>query len=1443
MAAIADENVPLGTNMKADAPPKAKKAGGHKVLKHREHVLLRPDTYVGATELQEADMWVYNSSLEKMEFRKVTYAPALYKIFDEIIVNSADHKQRDDTMKQLKVTIDQEAGSVSVWNDGNGIPIQESDAVDEKTGKNLWVPEMIFGVLLSGSNYNDDEERLGGGRNGYGAKLTNIFSKKFTLETCYVNPDTSETQTYKQTWTDNMEKKGKPTIKTVKKAKGGWTKITFEPDFEKFHMPNGLDDDIVALMKRRAFDMAGSTPKDVKVSLDGDIISVKDFQSYCNLYMPKDEEIELGAATKKTILFEAVNERWEIGVTESQDEESQQISFVNSIATTQGGTHIRMLQRILADHLETFIKKKHKKDVKASQIKKSLWIFAKCLIVNPAFGSQTKEELKTKESEFEGKLKKKATKEFECNFSDKFLKKLQKSEIVAAILTSASNKEARQAARVGGKKTAKVKIPKLEDANNAGRGKAAAKCTLILTEGDSAKSLAMAGLSVVGRDNYGVFPLKGKLLNVRDASHAQFMNNKEIQNIMKIMGLTVGKKYEDVSKLRYGHLMIMTDQDHDGSHIKGLIINFIHKYWPSLLKLPDFLQVFVTPIIKAKKGDKKSKQHKEQIFYTLPEYETWKSSLPDQGKSWDIKYYKGLGTSTSGEAKEYFKGLKKNKLEMLWTDENENNLIDMCFSNKRADDRKDWIMNTDSGCSANFNQESMSITEFIKKELVLFSIADNHRSLPSVVDGFKNSQRKVLFACFKRNLVKEIRVAQLAGYISEHAMYHHGETSLCGTIVGMAQTHVGSNNINLLVPSGQFGSRLQGGKDAASPRYIHTMLMDMARLIFHPDDDSLLNYLNDDGVSIEPDYYSPIIPMLLVNGASGIGTGWSCKVPNFNPRDLIDNLKRMIDVKTPTISHIAPLEPWYQGFTGTIERQFHKKKGFEGRFTVRGCAEWLDDRTFRVTELPIGTWTENYKHFLNDEKNFKDGEIDDLKEHHTDTTVDFEITLGVALAEKLRHNPEDLFKKFNLQETINVTNMTCFDANQKIRTFQSPEEILLEFYYARLDMYTARKALILDRLKKEYTLLDNKCRFILAVINGEIVVSNRPKKDLMKDLRMKGYAPMPHQAKGKKKDDDDIFLDDSAKDYDYLLSMPLWNLTLEKVEKLKEQKMKKQDELYDLESTEVTEIWIKDLDQLSSALDVFDDEMKEGMKRKTTANSVVGEKIVVQANVGGVYNPGISKSAESTPVIETVVDDVPMSESVAQTSLGKLSTESLSATVSLSDDDAAFEAPPAKISKVAKKTKTTKAKKVATKKKKASPKRKERSSSSPSPIKPDPSAASNAAAAFLSALSDSDDEFGGGLLARLQARKRNGKKPAPKYVFSDDSSQEDDLDSSIGLSSTMSKISVTKKSSCNGSGNAKKKAKTAVVKKKSAPASESEDSDSWSPSDGGDDDDDSDFEL
>jgi len=533
------------------------------------------------------------------------------------------------------------------------------------------------------------------------------------------------------------------------------------------------------------------------------------------------------------------------------------------------------------------------------------------LIENPTFDSQTKENMTLQQKGFGSK----------CTLSEKFINNMSKSGIVESVLAWAKFKAQNDIAKTGGRKSSKIKgIPKLEDANEAG-GKNSINCTLILTEGDSAKSLAVSGLGVIGRNFYGVFPLRGKLLNVREANFKQLSENAEINNLCKIIGLQYKKKYlteDDLKTLRYGKVMIMTDQDQDGSHIKGLLINFIHTNWPELLRLP-FLEEFITPIVKA------TKKNEELSFYSLPEFEEWKNDTANH-HTYNIKYYKGLGTSTSKEAKEYFQDMERHRILFKYDGSVDDESIVMAFSKKHIESRKVWLTNhmdevkrrKELGLPERYlyakGTKYITYADFINLELVLFSNADNERSIPSLVDGLKPGQRKVMFTCFKRNDKREVKVAQLSGSVAEMSAYHHGEVSLQMTIVNLAQNYVGANNINLLEPRGQFGTRLTGGKDCASARYIFTLMSPLTRLIYHPLDDPLLDYQVDDGQKIEPQWYLPIIPMVLVNGAEGIGTGWSTKIANHNPREIMRNLKKMINGEEPT-----PMHPWYKNFTGRME--------------------------------------------------------------------------------------------------------------------------------------------------------------------------------------------------------------------------------------------------------------------------------------------------------------------------------------------------------------------------------------------------------------------------------------------------------------------------------------------------------------------------------------------
>ncbi|OQS54833.1 top2 [Ecytonucleospora hepatopenaei] len=1057
----------------------------------KEHILLRPDTYIGSVEMDTQQMFVWDCINNRIVHKHVTFVPGLYKIFDEILVNAADNKQRDKKMSYIKVNIDDKR--ISIKNNGQGIPIK----IHAK--EKVYVPELIFGHLLTSSNYDDKEKKVTGGRNGYGAKLCNIFSSEFTVETV------SNNQKYVQIFKNNMSIIGDPLISTCDSA--DYTKITFVPDFTRFNM-KCLDADILSIFYKRVYDLC-ATVKGIKVWLNDEKLNICGLKDYAKLCLPKDAQM----------VSKEVNQRWELVCAVAEDQFTQ-ISFVNSICTSKGGTHVNHVLDQLIEPLTNAAKKKDKTLVlKPLTIKNSLFLFVNCLIENPAFDSQTKENLTLKTSSFGSK----------CTPIDDFVKDIIKNtEIIDKIIAFGRAKQATLLKKTDGTKTTKLTgIPKLEDANWAGTKKSS-ECTLILTEGDSAKTLAVAGLSVVGRDKYGVFPLRGKLLNVREAANKQIMENAEISAIKKILGLQHGKTYSDTSTLRYGHIMIMTDQDFDGSHIKGLIINFLDHFFPSLLKINGFLQEFITPIVRA------TKKNRKLDFFTVPEYEEFKNDIEARNsKGWTIKYYKGLGTSTAADAKQYFSNLDLHVKTFSPLFDDDKQLVDLAFNKKKADERKTWLGAFEPGTFLDQAQEIISIKDFVNKELILFSMADNIRSIPSVIDGLKPGQRKVIFSCFKRNLRNEIKVAQLVGYVSEHSAYHHGEASLSSTIINLAHDFVGSNNINLLLPIGQFGSRLLGGKDSASPRYIFTNLNPLTRLLFHEHDIPVLQEQTEDNMKIEPVYYVPILPLVLINGTEGIGTGWSTAIPNYNVMDLIKNIKLLMQGHEP-----EEMIPFYKNWRGEIiKRDVHK-------FDVYGKAYKLADDKTNVVELPVGTWTQGFKEQL-DILQTK-GEIKGFKDYSTDKTVDLIISCGEKFKEKLT-------------SSISTSNMVCFDSNGKIKKYSSTTEILKEFYTVRLEHYDKRKRHRLGVLEHDLEKLRNKVRFIRKVVDGSLVVSRKQTEQLIEEMKQLKFK----------------MFDDS---FDYLLDMKISSLTKERIEKLNSEYVEKEQEHNILKGKTIKELWIEDLD-------------------------------------------------------------------------------------------------------------------------------------------------------------------------------------------------------------------------------------------------------------------------
>jgi DNA topoisomerase II len=1163
-----------------------------------EHILKKPDTYIGSIQMTECTEYTTKAvsatataeegtsststtTSTTIELATFSHIPALYKLVDEGLVNMRDHVVRQAQavkdgkadalpVTSIEVDVDAATGTITMTNDGNGIDVAQHPE------HKMWIPEMIFGHLRTSTNYDEEKkEKIVGGKNGFGFKLVLIWSTWGSVETV----DHLRGLKYVQEFKENLTQICPPKI-TKCSSKKPYTRISFRPDYARLGI-SGLTPEMSALFAKRVYDIAAVTDRSIRVKYNGAVIPVKDFKQYINMYIRPD--------VKRA--YEAHGDRWEYAVCLTSTDEFAQVSFVNGICTSKGGKHVEYVMGQLLRKLAAYIKTKKKVDVKSATIKEQLALFLRCDVENPAFSSQTKDELTTTSANFGSA----------CTVSDDFVEKVAKMGVMDAACALTEVKEAKAAKKTDGAKTRTIRgIPKLIDANFAGTEKSA-QCTIIFCEGDSAKAGIVSGLSKDDRNIIGVYPVKGKFMNVRGEAVKRIAENAEIADIKRILGLENGRDYtaEDVAKrLRYGKVLFMTDQDLDGSHIKGLGINLFQSEWPSLTRIPGFIGFMNTPILKARKGAQ------ERVFYNEGEFETWKQVGAVGGgavdaSTWNVKYYKGLGTSTAREFREYFE--HKKIVDFEYTGLPSDDAIDLVFNKKRADDRKYWLSTYNRADHLDTSNPHVSYEDFMTREMKHFSVYDNQRSIANGMDGLKISLRKILFAAFKKGGLKtEIKVAQFSGYVSEHSGYHHGEASLNAAIVGMAQNFVGSNNINLFEPNGQFGTRLQGGKDSASERYIFTQLNAITRLIYRAEDDAILEYLDDDGQLVEPTFYAPVVPMVLINGTKGIGTGFSTDILCHNPMQVMDYIRAML-TNVPQ-SERGKIEPYYRGFKGTISAL----SSATGKYLIRGLHS-VDSvkKQVHVAELPIGYWTDDFKKHL--ESLIEAGAIKDYVDMSTDTVVDFAVTFpaaadlgSAAFSGIVDHGCCTAVEKLlKLYTTESTSNMHLFDGKDQLRKYSNVEDIVHEYYETRLTLYEKRKSHQLAALAAELRLLSNKARYIQEVLDGSIDLRRKRGDDLVSMLREKGYDALSTNSKDTKDNKDSDETDSSAAScsYKHLLKLPMDSVSEENVARIMKEKGEKELQYSTLKGTGIEQLWLADLAELR------EEYMKQETKRTSAATS------------------------------------------------------------------------------------------------------------------------------------------------------------------------------------------------------------------------------------------------
>lgn len=1291
-------------------------------------VLISPQVYLGSINQVKIKMYIYNEKKKKHVLTSVNYYPALMKVFDEILVNAADNILRSPDTTKIKVWFNMETNQITVYNNG------ESPEIEMHKDEKMWVPQLIFGELGSGSNYKQTKNGTNhqleneipdlplGGVNGLGAKLANIWATEFIVEI----GNSKNGKYYRQIFTENMKRVSEPEIKDYDGP--SYTKISWTPDLARFNMKSLADDDTIKVMRTRVYSLAGichqkfvptgedhkddqngqndkKSKSKLKVYIDNECIPIYSFENYVQTFpivadeeekkqtsnkgkakskdknkikVDKDSDLDDSDAndhsnnrgrddeSKKGKSKSKVNKKnlkfyscpnWEVCITPTDRCNFEQISFVNKVHTLRGGPHVEHIVKQVSNYVSkiwdkkssatvstksktsvsTKTKNKKVKLITPESIQNCLRIFVNCLIRDKTFDGQTKERLDTPMKKWDST----------CELPEKFLKTVAKS-ISESIKSLIQLKQTKLLKKTDGKikKGRITSIPKLEDANLAGKVRG---CVLILTEGDSALAAAKSGISAIenGRDYYGFFPLRGKMINPRGKKFEKVSNNKEINYIKTILRLEDGKHYDNTNSLRYDHIVFMADQDHDGSHIKGLGLNIFDLRWPSLLKIPGFFKIFITPIVTVNGN--------ERWFYSIPEYEQWiQEQKSGNGvsdsilKNVKVKYFKGLGTSSPQQCKLYFSNLEEHLIDISYKPERDADLLKTVFCPKMNAPRKKWVDEYNENDYIDFSKtKKLKVTDFLNKEYRAYSHASNIRGIPKLIDGFKPCQRKAFYVVEKKKIYKskEIKVSNLTGIITEKAEYHHGPDSLDEAIKKMARNYSGSgNNINLLYPSGQCGTRFakKAGDDAASARYLFTYANKITKFIFRPEDRNILKYKIDGNKMIEPEFYLPIIAIALINSNDGIGTGFSTNIPAHNPRDIVENIVLYLDDQP-----MKSLKPWYANHTGKIKPN-ENNDGFisKGKWHLDLSlpqSENGDDvdvdahscKTLIITELPVHVSIEGYRDNVIIKK-FKDNDdfITSFTEHHTDNTVDFRLELsdnGRKMFDDMDQN--ELMDYLGLVDTISTRNMVVFDEQNKLKRFKSAEEMLEAFIKIRLPFYDKRREMQLNEIKSNVEKKENMLRFILAVSSEELIIFNKatplPEEIIVQKLddgkykkffKLSTSTTLSKTTNKKKKNanesDDDNDVDstnnvDKHKSkkkatkvtkvtkvtketgYEYLLNQPFKNITSEKIKSLKKEIAKGNSEYERLFGISSKDIWKKELGEFLVELTKFENDRIE----------------------------------------------------------------------------------------------------------------------------------------------------------------------------------------------------------------------------------------------------------
>ena len=1111
-------------------------------LTAHEAILHRPDMYVGPLLPPDGgfEMDLYFDSPRPT---RLAFSPILPKLFDEVLTNALDAAVPDPEARTISVRCS-ETGLVTIENDGAGIPLELFPGCPTRR----YIPDILFSEANAGSNFRDQGSRLCGGRNGVGVVCVNVWSTLFRVT---IQDPTTE-QTYSQEFRDNLRTRAPPVLGRLPRRARGLVRLEFLPDYARLLLGQALDVGLLrALLRTRLMELAAVARAGLDFALDDVPV-----QGSLTLLAEQFLHLEDASGDQCGALQQGPGLRLVVGRRTPETPASSvgwpTLAFVNGVRCGSG-THVRHVTQALHKALQDAARRSLRKPgfrLQATACRDRLGLVLSCTVPDPAFASQMKDALATPVRAFG----------WTYEPSARLLQKLSKlgiiDELIRASEDSALSSSLRRAAP---SRNAEPHVPKYDPALRCQQESQA--CTLILCEGDSAKSFVTAGLGAVGRDHYGVYPLRGVPLNCRIHPLQRCLENAEVAALCKILGLAPGS----TSTPRYGQLLIAADADEDGAHIAGLVVNMVQHLFPQVLaQKPDFLQQLRTPAARA--------THRvtgeEREFFTAPALQDFLEG-PGASASWTVKHLKGLGTNTSQQAKALFRALASHIRPLRLTPETPALLATFFDGGQAHVLARKLLLQADALPPATEPEDTADA--FLQRELAQYSRYSLGRALPNAVDGLTRSRRKVLYwALTKAPKTGSVKVAQAAAAVAQATHYAHGEQSLVETIVGLAQDFPGSNNVALLVPEGQFGTRLQGGKDHAAARYIWTALAPVTRALFPSADLPLLPPLVDEGHPVEPAFLVPVLPLLLLNGAQGIATGFATRVPPVSFADLLAAARIYAAWDGVTRPALPPLRPYVQGFRGELAPDLAKLS-----IRTRGVVALLPDEEaswLRVTELPVGLWTEQALlvwRAMVEQRTVLDGRQDGAAEavpltlvqvcnRSTESAVCVDLELSARPWTNDGAVAASLLQSLHLQSWLSWKHMHAFNALGTLRQYDTLEDLLHEHALARRSLYGARRAAQLETLAAEEQTHREHARFAAAVVAGVVQIVGRPRAEVHQALATVGFA-------------------------EALLNLPTRTFTLEAVADLETQALAAQARREALERQSPGDLWLTDLAALEIA--------------------------------------------------------------------------------------------------------------------------------------------------------------------------------------------------------------------------------------------------------------------